>query len=114
MDNVTFILIVLGLAAAAYVIAKAVGILGRRGLSGTLRSVSLLIVGLVLAFGKLFTGRESRATEVSSDGPGDAPGEEYRSTEAWDKVGAVSAPEQYLHHADSQISGLAQAHLDDD
>lgn len=110
----TYIVIALGLVAAIYVFTKAVGIARRIGLLGLLKALGVLIAGLVAAFGKLMIGRDSVSVEPSPNGASGSPEEDDRWTKAWDKVGAVSAPEQYLHHPDPEVSGLAQAHLDDD
>jgi hypothetical protein len=110
----TYVVIALGLVAAFYVFAKAVGIARRIGLLGLLNALGVLSARFVAAFGKLIGGRDSVSPESYPNGASSGPAEDGRWTKAWDKVGAVSAPEQYLHHSDPEVSGLAQAHLDDD
>lgn len=112
MAIATYVLIAFTILAAVYVTAKAAGAIRRVGLWRLLKATSALTAGIALAFGRLF-GRRDRASGVI-EASGDALKESDHSTKAWDKVGSVSVPEQYVHHADPEVSGLAQAHLDDD
>lgn len=113
MDSVFYLTAALGLVALCWLSVKSVRMIRRigflrfaKGLGAFIASVAGAIIGLV--------ARRRPGTSTAVEDKVALAAEEDYHDKAWDKVGAVSAPEQYLHHSDPEVSGLAQAHLDDD
>lgn len=113
MDYLTFIIAVLGLVTLFWLSAKSVHTIRRVGFLRFAKALGAFIAAVAGAI----IGLAARRRPSASTGKGERvalASEEDQRDKAWDKVGAVSVPEQYVHHSDPEISGLAQAHLDDD
>lgn len=115
-DNMTYLIITLGLAGILYVSVKSLRAIRRVGFLRFIKALGGLVAASVGAFGKLVGGRESGPATRSPKGSAVFPIEDGDDhwDKTWDKVGAVSAPEQYLHHPDAEVSALAHSQLDDD
>jgi hypothetical protein len=110
MDNAVYPILALALAGLIYVSVKTVLIVRHAGFLRLGKALGAYVVAIACACTRLFgtraVGAPQRALEVPEDG--------HDWNRTWDKVGAVAAPEQYLHHPDQEVSGLARAHFDDD
>ena len=116
MDNMTYLIITLGLTGILYVSVKSLRAIRRVGFLRFIKALGELVAASVGAFGRLAGGRESGPATQSPKGSAVFPIEDGDGhwDKTWDKVGAVPAPEQYLHHPDAEVSALAHSQLDDD
>lgn len=115
MDKMTFLIAALGLLVVLYALLKSLRAVRRVGFLRFIKAFGGLVAASVGAFGRLAGGRESGPATQSSKGSAVSPIEDDDHWDkTWDKVGAVSAPEQYLHHPDAEVSALAHSQLDDD
>lgn len=113
MDYLTLAIAVLGLVTLFWLSVKSVHSIRRVGVLRFGKALGAFIAAVVGAIIGLAARRRPSASTGAGEGVALATEEDPRD-KAWEKVGAVSVPEQYVHHPDPEIAGLAQAHLDDD
>lgn len=116
MGNTTYLIAALGLLVVLYVSVKSLRAIRRVGFLRFIKALGGLVAASIGAFGSLVGGRESGPATRSPKGSAVFPIEDGDDhwDKTWDKVGAVSAPEQYVHHPDAEVSALAHSQLDDD
>lgn len=113
MDSVFYLTVALALVALCWLSVKSGRLARRVGFLRFAKALGAFIAAVAGAIIGFVARRRPSASTAVQDKVALAAEEDNRD-KAWDKVGAVSVPEQYVHHSDPEVSGLAQAHLDDD